>query len=159
MTKLLLKIELIQHEEQRYKTAGDWQIDAGGCICIKVSDTGYRMDALLVGIHEAVEAILCDAHNVLEADVDAFDIDNLRSEESQRPGITVKQIIEEAERFKSCPMRKDGGVTVIDGDEVRDATELDINELRMLGSGHELARVGLIGLNAKDRPKDRKGDY
>ena len=69
--------------------------------------------------------------------VDAFDIDNLRSEESQRPGITVKQIIEEAERFKSCPMRKDGGVTVIDGDEVRDATELDINELRMLGSGHD----------------------
>ena len=75
MTKTLLRIELIPHTEQRYPTAGDWQVDVDGCICIKVSDTGYRMDALLVGIHEAVEAILCDAHNVLESDVDAFDIE------------------------------------------------------------------------------------
>ena len=74
MARLLLKVELVKHEEQHYKTAGDWQIGADGCICIKVSDTGYRMDALLIALHEAVEAILCDAHNVLEADVDAFDI-------------------------------------------------------------------------------------
>ena len=88
MAKLLLKIELIPHEEQRYETAGDWRIDADGAICIKVSDTGYRMDALLVGIHEAVEAILCDAHNVLESDVDAFDIEFCKTHdlEKEEPG-------------------------------------------------------------------------
>ena len=88
MAKLLLKIELILHGEQRYETAGDWQIDADGAICIKVSDTGYRMDALLVGIHEAVEAILCDAHNVLESDVDAFDIEFCKTHdlEKEEPG-------------------------------------------------------------------------
>ena len=88
MAKLLLKIELILHGEQRYETAGDWRIDADGAICIKVSDTGYRMDALLVGIHEAVEAILCDAHNVLESDVDAFDIEFCKTHdlEKEEPG-------------------------------------------------------------------------
>ena len=92
MAKLLLKIELIPHEEQRYLTAGDWKIDADGAICIKVSDTGLRMDALLVGIHEAVEAILCDAHNVLESDVDAFDIEFCKTHdlEKEEPGEDCK---------------------------------------------------------------------
>ena len=92
MAKLLLKIELILHGEQRYETAGDWQIDADGAICIKVSDTGLRMDALLVGIHEAVEAILCDAHNVLESDVDAFDIEFCKTHDlsEEEPGEDLK---------------------------------------------------------------------
>jgi hypothetical protein len=88
MAKLLLKIELIPHAEQRYPTCVDWQVDSDGCICIKVSDTGLRVDALLVGIHEAVEAILCDAHNVLESDVDAFDIEFCKTHdlEKEEPG-------------------------------------------------------------------------
>jgi hypothetical protein len=88
MAKLLLKIELIPHAEQRYPTCGDWQVDSDGCICVKVSDTGLRVDALLVGIHEAVEAILCDAHNVLESDVDAFDIEFNRTHDlsEEEPG-------------------------------------------------------------------------
>ena len=92
MAKLLLKIELIPHEEQRYLTAGDWKIDADGAICIKVSDTGLRVDALLVGIHEAVEAILCDAHNVLESDVDAFDIEFCKTHDlkKEEPGENPK---------------------------------------------------------------------
>ena len=92
MSKLLLKIEVIPHKDQRYPTAGDWQIDSDGCICVKVSDTGYRMDALLVGIHEAVEAILCDAHNVLESDVDAFDMEFCKTHdlEKEEPGESPK---------------------------------------------------------------------
>lgn len=67
--------------------------------------------------------------------VDAFTIGHLRSEEKQRPGITVAQIIREAEAFKSCPMRTDGGVTVLqDGEESHDATIWDLNDLRNLGS-------------------------
>ena len=88
MAKLLLKIELIPHEEQRYETTGDWQIDADGAICIKVSDTGLRMDALLVGIHEAIEVILCREHGVKEVDVDAFDIEFNRTHDlsEEEPG-------------------------------------------------------------------------
>ena len=95
--KLLLKIEIIPHADQRYFTAGDWQIDADGCICVKVSDTGYRMDALLVGIHEAVEAILCREHGVKEADVTAFDVEfgkthNLEEEEpGEDPGAPYRR--------------------------------------------------------------------
>lgn len=44
--------------------------------------------------------------------VDAFSIENLRSEVKQRPEITVRQLIEEAERFASCPK----GLTVLEPD-------------------------------------------
>ena len=88
MSKLLLKVELVNHGEQRYSTCGDWQIDTDGCICIKVSDTGHRLDAMLVGVHEAVEAVLCLAHGVLEAEVDAFDIEFNRTHDlsEEEPG-------------------------------------------------------------------------
>ncbi len=60
--------------------------------------------------------------------VDAFDYDHLASEEVQRPGITVKQIIEEADRFRSCPIG--AGVTVIEADgTTREATTWDLHEL------------------------------
>lgn len=88
MAKLLLKIELIPHEEQRYETAGDWQIDADGAVCVRVSDTSHRIDALLVGMHEAVEAILCREHGVNVADVDAFDVEFNRTHDlsEEEPG-------------------------------------------------------------------------
>jgi hypothetical protein len=63
--------------------------------------------------------------------VDAFDIANLRSEVSQRPDLTVAQLIREAEQFKCCPMRRDG-LTVIDDGVPRDATIWDEHELRNL---------------------------
>lgn len=74
MTKLLLKIELIPHAEQRYPTSGDWTIDADGVVRVLVSDTGNLETAILTGLHEAIEAVLCRAHGVLEADVCSFDI-------------------------------------------------------------------------------------
>ncbi len=61
--------------------------------------------------------------------VDAFDISNLRSEVGQRADLTVAKLIEEAERFASCPVGK--GLTVIeDGCEPREATIWDAHELK-----------------------------
>jgi len=65
--------------------------------------------------------------------VDAFSLDHLRSEESQRPGITVATIIREAEEFKSCPLRKDGATVLEDGVS-RQANIWDLNDLRNMGS-------------------------
>lgn len=64
--------------------------------------------------------------------VDAFTLSHLHSEESQRPGITVKTIIQEAEIFKICPMRSKE-VTVIEGDSMREANIWDLQELKTLG--------------------------
>ncbi len=61
--------------------------------------------------------------------LDSFSYDNLVSEEKQRPGITVKAILEEADRFRSCPINRNG-VTVMDGDTVREATVWDLHEMR-----------------------------
>lgn len=61
--------------------------------------------------------------------VDDFSIENLRAEESQRPGITVATIIREAEAFKSCPIGPHGLVVMEDG-VARPGTIWDIHELR-----------------------------
>jgi len=65
--------------------------------------------------------------------VDAFSYSNLASEEKQRPGITVRQILKEADCFRSCPIQK-SGLTVIEGEEMRDATVWDIHDLSNLGA-------------------------
>lgn len=68
-----ITIETIPHDQQRYPTAGDWLIDAAGNIAVRVSETGnWRYDAA-IGIHEAVEALLCRDAGISQADVDAFD--------------------------------------------------------------------------------------
>lgn len=61
--------------------------------------------------------------------VDAFSYEHLQSEERQRPGIDVKTILSEADRFKSCPLNT-AVLTVIDGKESREATAWDLHELR-----------------------------
>lgn len=62
--------------------------------------------------------------------VDAFEYSHLASEESQRPGVTVKTILEEADRFKSCPVSKNGGLQVIEPDGYREADVFDLRDLR-----------------------------
>ena len=61
--------------------------------------------------------------------VDAFSIENLRCEERQRPGITVSQIVKEAEMFKACPIEP-RGLTVIEEGEFRAAASQDLRDLR-----------------------------
>ena len=77
-------IETIAHKHQRYPTTGDWWIalaqDDRGLplsqeeLHIRVSDMGdWRYEAL-VGIHEAIEAVLCLDRKVDPKLVDNFDI-------------------------------------------------------------------------------------
>lgn len=62
--------------------------------------------------------------------VDAFEHSHLQSEERQQPGITVKEVLSMADRFKSCPMRTTG-VTVMESDGTsHEATAMDLHELR-----------------------------
>jgi hypothetical protein len=68
-----IKITVIPHALQRYETVGDWQI-AGDTLNIDVSDLGDWRYNMMVGIHEAVEAVLCHANGITQARVDAFDI-------------------------------------------------------------------------------------
>jgi len=63
--------------------------------------------------------------------IDTFSYEELSNEEKQQPGITVREVLEVADRFRSCPMRKDG-LAVIEGDEIREATVWDMQELRDL---------------------------
>lgn len=88
MPRLLAKIELILHGEQRYPTAGDWQVDSDGSIRVLVSDTGHLIDALLVGIHEVVEAVLCQRHGVTQESVDEFDVEFAKTHDplEEEPG-------------------------------------------------------------------------
>jgi hypothetical protein len=61
--------------------------------------------------------------------LDAFSYSHLQSEEQQRPGITVKTILDEADMFRSCPMRK-SGLTVIEDGQSREGTIWDVHELQ-----------------------------
>lgn len=61
--------------------------------------------------------------------IDAISLDHLKSEEAQRPGITVATVITEAEAWKSCPMREHGLIVMEDGIP-REGTAWDVHELR-----------------------------
>src|SRR6202034_3881971 len=65
-------IRTIPHEQQRYPTTGDWQYIAGA-LHVDVSDMGNENYEALVGIHEAVEAVLCRKAGIKEELVTEFD--------------------------------------------------------------------------------------
>jgi hypothetical protein len=84
-------IETIPHSEQRYPTVGDWfwkssrtkDFDDKGkgpdwhekdTLVIRVSAMSDWRYEVLVGLHEAIEALLCKHAGVSEAIVDAFDL-------------------------------------------------------------------------------------
>jgi hypothetical protein len=85
-------IETIPHSEQRYPTVGDWQWKSSrtkdfyakgkdpkewsdkDTLVIRVSSlSDWRYEAL-VGLHEAIEALLCKQAGVTEEQVDQFDL-------------------------------------------------------------------------------------
>lgn len=92
-----LVIEVVSHEDQRYETCGDWQFIPGtwknkegvevqntiigGTLKVTVSDTKNWKHAVLVGIHEFVEAVLCLNDGVSEQSVTNFDLEY----EARRP--------------------------------------------------------------------------
>lgn len=67
--------------------------------------------------------------------IDAFTLESLRAEEKQRPGITVAQVIREAELFMACDIGKGdshSALMVIENGQVREVTPWDYHELRNL---------------------------
>ena len=52
-------IETIKHSEQRYPTVGDYWTDSDGTLQVRVSEMGDDRYALLVAVHEVIEAFLC----------------------------------------------------------------------------------------------------
>lgn len=66
-------IETIPHKNQRYETVGDWWFDENGDLQIRVSRMENEDYEALIGIHETVEALLCQKRGILEKDVTAFD--------------------------------------------------------------------------------------
>lgn len=79
-------IETIDNQKQRYNTVGDWQWeDQGETLHVKVSKLEDINNAnhlclaeymeFVIGIHEAIEAMVCKKHGVTEEDVDKFDTD------------------------------------------------------------------------------------
>ena len=64
-----LVIRTLCAKDMRYDTAGDWREHH-----IFIRDEGNAKYEHLVAIHEYVEKIYCDYHDIKEVDVTAFDI-------------------------------------------------------------------------------------
>lgn len=72
--KTRLIIQTIPHKYQDYETVGNWNF-ANGVLLVFVSDMGDPRYNFLVGIHEAVEAMICKHRGVKEEDITAFDVE------------------------------------------------------------------------------------
>ncbi len=70
-----IKLKTIPHSEQRYPTVGDWINFEGKLSKILVSDMGNEDYAFLVGIHELIEAWICNKEGITQQEIDAFDKD------------------------------------------------------------------------------------
>ena len=71
---MLITIAVIEHDQQRYATCGDWQWDTRGNLLITVSDTGNWKYNLLIARHELDEAVLCRDRGITQKEVDQFDM-------------------------------------------------------------------------------------
>lgn len=71
-----INIKVIPEEEQRATVNGcDWFWDENGDLQVRVSPMSDWRYEVLLGIHEAVEAIMCKHNGVTQAAVDAFDLE------------------------------------------------------------------------------------
>ncbi len=71
---LKIVIKTIKHEDQRYRTCGDWLYNkTSGEIVIYVSSMNDWRKEALVAIHELCEVILCRDKDITTQDVDIFD--------------------------------------------------------------------------------------
>jgi hypothetical protein len=101
-------IESIPHSQQRYDTYGDWQF-IGDELIIKVSEFPFPEQKIdqntityLIGLHEMIEAILCQKDGVTEQQVDEWDKSHPELEEpgedSRAPYFIQHQIASGFER-------------------------------------------------------------
>ncbi len=80
-------------DQMRYPTAGDWAFTGLGNLEITVAETGNDYYDFLVGLHEAVEAMLCRRAGIPDEAVTAWDLDHLDGR------------YEEPGRLEGCPYR------------------------------------------------------
>jgi hypothetical protein len=73
LPQVLLKV--IPHECQRYETVGDWHFTPNERVLnVRVSAMGDWRSEFAVGVHEAIEAMLCREHGVTDEVVTEFDM-------------------------------------------------------------------------------------
>lgn len=66
-------IRIVNAEDQRYPTAGDWYFHSSHLIIV-VTDTGSWKSNMLVALHELVEVLLCLSNGITQKMVDEFDM-------------------------------------------------------------------------------------
>lgn len=80
-----ITIKTIRHGDQRYDTVGDWLFNRRTHLHVLVSRMGNRDYEFLVGLHEMIEAWLCQKRKIYEVAITAFDV---AFEEKREPGNT-----------------------------------------------------------------------
>lgn len=68
-----INIQVIEHEEQRYDTCGDWWFDAEGTLQIRVTKLSDWRRESLIAVHELVEVLMCKHDGISTQVVDDFD--------------------------------------------------------------------------------------
>lgn len=74
-------IETIPHAAHRYPTVGDYWRDRDGTMQVRVSAMADERHALLVAIHEVIEAHLCEQRGISEESITAFDKQHLADDD------------------------------------------------------------------------------
>jgi len=71
---MIIDIQTIPHNEQRYETCGDWWFDKKHeVLFIRVSELNNPKYESLIALHELVEALMCEDKKISETDVTEFD--------------------------------------------------------------------------------------
>jgi hypothetical protein len=86
---------------QRYPTVGDWWRE-DGVLQIRACETADPRDALLVALHELIEAALCEHRGISEGSVTMFDLAHLDSDD---PGSLPDAPYREEHVFAECVER------------------------------------------------------
>ena len=68
-----ISIKIVPHEEQKYRTVGNWFFVENGDLQIEVSKLSDWRYEMLVAVHELYETILCEQDGVTQQAVDEFD--------------------------------------------------------------------------------------
>lgn len=95
-----IHIETVSPKSMRYSTCGDWQFKNGD-LYIQVAEIGNRYEEACIGLHEAIEALLCELRGVTTAEVDAYDMkfEKARTADSEEPGDMKDAPYYEAHQF------------------------------------------------------------
>lgn len=71
-----ITIAVIPEDQQRQEVSGcDWQFDNNGDVVVLVSPLSDWRREVLLGFHEALEAVMCKQAGVTQKQVDDFDVE------------------------------------------------------------------------------------